>query len=74
MPAQPPETFSTAASSAATDIGPPARPRAPRMRWAFSSVGIEAVAKYRQISRSSFPGSRSTSALSVARPARPTCW
>ncbi len=40
---------------------------------AFSSNGMEAVAKYCQIALSSGPGSSSTSAFSVARPARPTC-
>ena len=40
----------------------------------LTEVGMEAVAKYSQISRSSLSGSSRTSALSVARPARPTCW
>ena len=41
---------------------------------ANGNVGMEAVAKYSQMRRSSGPGSRSTSAWSVPRPARPTCW
>ena len=36
--------------------------------------GMLAVAKYFQIASSSGPGNSSTSALSVALPARPTCW
>ena len=64
----------TRGSSAATDSGPPCSASAVSTAMAFSCVGMEAVAKYSQISRSSAPGSSRTSALSVARPARPTCW
>ena len=38
------------------------------------SGGKASDAKYLQMSRSSWPGSSTTSARSTARPARPICW
>ncbi len=65
--------MSTNPSSATVDIAA-SRDSAFSTADARASVGIDALAKYCQISWSSRPGSSRTSALSVARPARPICW
>ena len=63
------------ASSAGTLSGPPSWVSASSTGVTLRGSGIAAVAKYSQMrSSDSAAGSSTASALSMARPARPTCW
>ena len=67
-----------AVSSTAVDIAPPPAAlrssRASRTTRTCSSGGKPCEPNHSQMARSSWPGSRTTSARSTPRPARPTCW
>ena len=68
-----PRDRSTRVSSAVMDSGRPASASAVSAARTWYSGGNASEAKYAQMSRSSRPGSRITSALATARPARPIC-
>ena len=65
-------------SSTAVDIGPAPDSRClsspARTVRTWSSGGKPWEPNHSQMARSSSPGSRTTSARSTPRPARPTCW
>ncbi len=69
-----PRRRSTRDSSAAVDIGGRRRPSTSSVARTESSSGKAWDANQSQIAASSRPGSSTTSARAVARPARPTCW